>query len=92
MKQNLRNIRVPGVVWAAILVAASAMIQANFSQDAMIYEVGLVGIALIAKALDINLDRVTKEIEGTQGATARAGEVTSEPEGMGSRVTRFLLG
>lgn len=49
----MNGIKVPGVVWAAALVALSAFLQANFEQ-AEWYQVAAVVVAALLKYLDVN--------------------------------------
>lgn len=101
MYTELKNLRLPGFAWVAILVGIVGAMH-TFFPNAIWYDAALVLLAGVAKALDINFERVIAiveefSMEQPQGATPRAmvtrtdvvGEVE---EGAAGKMTRWLFG
>lgn len=53
--------KIPGVFWSALLIAAAALIQANF-ENAAWYQVAMVVLAGILKGMDVGFNKVIDDI------------------------------
>jgi len=53
--------KIPGVFWSALLIAAAALIQANFEHAAW-YQVAMLVLAGILKGMDVGFNKVIEDI------------------------------
>lgn len=90
--------KVPGTAWSGLLIAAAAIIQANFSEQALPYQVIMFLIFGALKGFGVNFAPVIKKVEEAAGeeldpapvAMARGVPVSAEQQD--SKITRWLLG
>jgi len=53
--------KIPGVFWSALLIAAAALIQANF-ENAAWYQVAMLVLAGVLKGMDVGFNKVIEDI------------------------------
>lgn len=53
--------KIPGVFWSALLIAAAALIQANF-ENAAWYQLAMLVLAGILKGMDVGFNKVIEDI------------------------------
>lgn len=100
MYTELKNLRLPGFAWVAILVGIVGAMH-TFFPNAIWYDAALVLLAGVAKALDINFERVIAIVEefsvdhagGTPRAMVTRTDVVGEvEEGTTGKAIRWLFG
>lgn len=57
----LGKVKLPGVAYSALLIAAAAIIQENVPHNALIYQVAMLALAAALKGLNLNFENVVAE-------------------------------
>lgn len=99
---SLNKLKVPGIVWSALLIAAAALIQENVSNP-LYYQLAMGAVALLLKGQDVGFAKILAELGiGSKPVnsapigdtpTARSlGPADEEAAPEPSALSRFLLG
>ncbi len=90
---TLKNIKIPGSVWALLLVGGSVFLQANFEETEWLSLV-LVVVAAVVKWLQVTItvNSEEKEVRRMRSAGLAVGYPETYPPNKQSKFSQWLLG
>lgn len=79
MSDFLADLKLPGFVWVAVLVVVVGALHL-FAENALWYDAALVLLAGMAKAVNVNFERVQEIVDEFDGPQARSVVVVPAPQ------------